>query len=477
VQRFLYGESTDPPAATYGGSPIRVFRRRDVARVRVSFEDAEEPELFNVAHTDLYFFYDLDIVILALEICGENLTLERAQDMLFRFGRAYPRFWDGNGQAGHCLRRVEWLAADGRALATSDYEKREKYLSFVCRHRAPCIASHWEFLLQPLVPHHSDEPGTLRYRQLEYHRMPLMCYLAIDKLQELTRADYVRLALVAAPGDSNTLPYAGAYLQDFEQRYCYDRFRESRGSSNWTDTRLMCCGHAFVMVGNSRDTYFTDAETGLLSQFRHQYFLLGLIAHMHKAALLMLSDRLVAAVNRLDIRDVESIKRFKRDIRQTLEIFLRFTHRYWFHEVSIQVQARDLFHLWRSHLGTEELYTEVRQEVQDMSDYLNSDGFRRQADTVVRLTVVTIFGLIGTISTGILGMNLFAEADRSAPIKLVIFLVVFVPITLLTLYTVIKSKRLSEFLDALSDERLGVRQKLRVLLKVWRRRPRPPSVP
>ena len=46
----------------------------------------------------------------------------------------------------------------------------------------------------------------------------------------------------------------------------------------------------------------------------------------------MLSDRMVHALNRLDIQDAESVKRFKRIIRQLLEIFLRFTHRYWFHE-------------------------------------------------------------------------------------------------------------------------------------------------
>ena len=37
----------------------------------------------------------------------------------------------------------------------------------------------------------------------------------------------------------------------------------------------------------------TTRERRLLAQFRHQYFLLFLIAHFHKAALLMLSDRLV----------------------------------------------------------------------------------------------------------------------------------------------------------------------------------------
>ena len=39
-----------------------------------------------------------------------------------------------------------------------------------------------------------------------------------------------------------------------------------------------------------------------------------------------------------------------------------------------------------------------------------ADSLRRQANTVVRLTVVTILGLIGTITTGFLGMNLLAEA-------------------------------------------------------------------
>ena len=38
----------------------------------------------------------------------------------------------------------------------------------------------------------------------------------------------------------------------------------------------------------------------------------------------------------------------------------------------------------------------------------------------------------------------------------------------LTVYTMAKSKRLSDFLDVLSDERLGWGQKLRALREVWR---------
>ena len=80
---------------------------------------------------------------------------------------------------------------------------------------------------------------------------------------------------------------------------------------------------------------------------------------------------------------------------------------------------------------------------------------------------MTAFGLIGTVVTGILGMNLFDEADNPALTKLFYFCVVFVPVTVIILYTIVKSKRLSTFLDALSDENLGWGRKLRALVDVW----------
>ena len=104
-----------------------------------------------------------------------------------------------------------------------------------------------------------------------------------------------------------------------------------------------------------------------------------------------------------------------------------------------------------------------------MSGYLEADSLRRQANTVVRLTVVTIFGLIGTVTTGFLGMNLLAEADAPLAQRLALFGVVFAATAALTIYTMVKSKRLSDFLDALSDERLGAWNKARAFFGVWRR--------
>ena len=474
VRRFLYGEGKPAPAvdadtveAHANESPIRVFRRTDIKQVRVRF-DADSERVFDIAHIDLYFFFDIDVVVPVVEIHASDLTLVEAEAAMYRFGRAFPAYWDEQGRGGHCVERAEWLAADGTVLAASDFEDREKYLAHVCIHRAPRFASHWSFLLRPLVPEHSDEPGLIRYQQVEYARMPLLAYLAMEDARALTRADFVRLGLVTAPGGSSDLPYSERHVRDFEERYCYDQFWNDQRADH-PGARLMNCGHAFVMVGDASDPYFVDRDAGLLAQFRHQYFLLFLIPHFNKATLLMLSDRMADALNRLDIADVESVKRFKIVIRGLLETFLRFTHRYWFHEVSDQPQARDLYKMTTNFLATDALYSEVRESIEDMSSYLDSDSLRRQANTVVRLTVVTIFGLIGTVVTGFLGMNLFAFAELPVLDRVVIFFVVLVPTALLTFYSVRKAKRLSDFLEALSDERMPAKAVLRSMLGVWSR--------
>jgi len=471
VQRFLYGSSAGQESAGTSQASMRVFRRDDVRRVRITFAPGEEPTTFDVCHVDLYFFLDADIALLAFEMMADDVPLERAQDTLFRFGRAYPAFWEQNGHGGNCPYQVEWLAADGSVLAASDFHARSKYLSFVGKYRSPCIAHHWEYLLRPLVLEYPGQSGPLRYRQLEYYRMPFMAYLAFDDPAQLTRADFVRIGLVTRPGEPDTLPYSASTLAEFEREYCDDRFWGRTGERFSWDTRFIVSGHTFAVIGRHDDYFFSGAVTGLLGQFRHQYFLLFLIPHFHKAALVSMSDELAVAMNRLRVGDTESVKAFKRTIRQMMEVFLRFTHRYWFHEVSNQAIARSVFGRVSKHLGNDELYQEVRNEVIDMNSYLDSDSARRQANTILRLTVVTILGLIGTIASGLLGMNLIDEAHRSIGTRLLIFLIVVVATVALTAVTVAQSKRLALILDVVSDSRIDWGGKWRAVRRSWKSNP------
>jgi len=474
VQRFLYGDGRSgrrngQESARDADAPMRVFRRHDVRRVRVVARPGDAALTLDIVHVDLYFFFDVDVVLLNVEVAANDLSLAQAQEQLYRFGRGYPAGWDAQGQAQHTMASVEWLGEGDTVLACSDAQQRDAFLAHVCEHRAPRIAAHWAFMLRPLVADHSDEPGALRFRQIEYYRMPLLGYLALDDPRALTRNDFIRLGLVTGAGvNAGTLPYAENHLADFEQRFCYDRFWADAGPAPLT--RYLCSGHALIVVGDARAHYYGCGDRGVLAQFRHQHFLLFLIAHFQKAAMLMMSDRLVEALKRLDVGDAASVRRFKRSIRASFEAFLRFTHRYWFHEVSEQAQVRALFHMCSQHLGLDPLYDEVKERVADMNSYLDADSLRRQANTVVRLTVVTILGLIGTVTTGFLGMNLLAEADAPLSRKLWVFGVVFVATTWLTFYTMAKSKGLSDFLDALSDERLSAWMKTKALASIWRRR-------
>ena len=465
VQRFLYGEGGAPgrEEEARAGSSMRVLHRHDIRAVRVRLPGVQAPITLNVVHLHLHFFHDIDVALLSLELAADGLPLAHAQELLYRLGRTYPSGWDAHGHPLHCVSRCEWLGAQGEVLCTSDSGERDRFLEHVGRHHAPRMGRHWAFLLEPLVAHHSGDDGPVSYRHIDYYRMPVMAYLALERPSALSHVDMVRLGL-AMSSDAGIPP--GLDEASFAQRYCDDRHWHAGGAAPWT--RYMGCGTSIVVVGSTQSALFTCRDRGVLAQFRHPHALIFLIAHLQKAALLMIADRLVEALRNLDVQDPENVKRFKRAIRASFEGFLRFTHRYWFHEVAEQALARGLYESTTQHLQTRTLYQEVKTRISDMADYLETDSIRRQANTVVRLTVVTIFGLIGTITTGFLGMNLLAEAEAPLWKRLLFFTGVTAVTTTLTVYTMVKSKKLSDFLDALSDERLSAWEKCRAFAEVWR---------
>ena len=467
VQRFLYGEGRGSQVGAHnatGNSPMHVFRRKDITALRLTLRPGQTPVILQIVHTDVYFFDDLDLIQLNLEVRATDLPLKTVRDILFRFGRAYPSGWDEDGDGLHNVHLAEWLGADGTVVARSDTEHREKYLGFVCQHRSPCISEHWASLLRPLVLAHADEPGALRVRLIEYHRMPVMAYLALDEPRSLSEEDWVRVGLASQLHPDEPVPVNDPSVRDFAQRYCQDRFwSNTPGGPN---TRFICTGSSLTVVGDATKPFFTDPERGVLAQFRHQYFLIFLIAHLHRAALLVFSDVLVGAVNALNIRDDESVRQFKRRIRANFETFLRFTHRYWFHELSERPHVQATFRLCSNHLRNDALYGELREEIGEMSHYLDSDSQRRQSNTVVRLTVITILGLIATVTTGYFGMNIIPFGEGSLLERVLHGLLASLFFVSLVMFAVSRSKRLSDFLESMSDERLTFAGKWRAFWRV-----------
>lgn len=459
VQRFLYGVGEDGKVAQ---ASMHIFRRDDIANIRVTLRAGEEPLELEVGRLRLYLFNDVDIAIVAFEVFGYDLPLEQAVELLDQFGRAYPPAWESASRGAHCTEHVAFLDATGKVLAESDYGDRARYHSLVRDARQTPLAKHWEFLLQPLVPSYR-KGGVIKYFQVENKRIPLMSYLSFNEPRNLSRGDLIRIGAAAKWGPSDTLPYAEDFLADFERNNCYDRYWDDERPDIGMNTRYVFAGLSFAMI-----TKYSDDRRDLKRHFRHPFYQIGLIAHFHKAALLSFSNRFSRAVERLDVHSVESVKDFKRNVRQALEVFLRFNHRYWFHEISNQVQASDFFMKWRRELGTDHIYREVREEAHDINQYLDNDRMRKQADSTMRLTVVSACGMVGTIVTGFLGMNIFNYADKSEWSKIAVFFAVFIPTTLLALYTVVLSRRISDFMEAMASEYMPWKEKFDRFGQIWR---------
>ncbi len=462
VQRFLYGVGDEGRGAQ---SSLYAFKREDIAKVEVELVKGAATIHLDVLRARLYFFYDIDVAVAVLEVAGKDIPLEQAVELMDRFGRPYAPAWEDADSGAHCPYRVAFKAQDGSLLSRSDYGDRDKFIDLVRSERQTPLSMHWEFFLSPLVPAYLPG-GTIKYYQIENKRIPIMTYLSFDDPTQLSRGDMIRIGFAAKWGESHTLPYAKQYLADFESQYCYDRYWDPDDPTTDMDTRYIFCGVGFAMITKA------GQQARLLGQFRHQFYQIGLIANFNKAALLSLSNRFSRAVERLNVRSFESVKQFKKHVRETLEVFLRFNHRYWFHEISNQVQASDFFQRWSHQLGSDALYQEVREEARDINEYLDADRTRKQTDNAMRLTVVSSCGMVGTVVTGFLGMNLYALADVSALEKTLIFAAVFVPTTALALYTVIVSRRIANFMEALSSEGLTWGEKVGTFRQIFSMTPR-----
>ena len=82
--------------------------------------------------------------------------------------------------------------------------------------------------------------------------------------------------------------------------------------------------------------------------------------------------------------------------------------------------------------------------------------------------LLAAFGLIGKARSGLLGMSGAAEDDSRTLANWRSFLLLLIPTGALPLYTVVKSRRLSKFLEKLADERASSGAKLAAFVSVWK---------
>lgn len=64
-------------------------------------QSSEAPITLTVEHIELWFFDDINVAFLKVELSATDLSFAWVCDLLYRFGRAYPTGWDEDGHGKH----------------------------------------------------------------------------------------------------------------------------------------------------------------------------------------------------------------------------------------------------------------------------------------------------------------------------------------------------------------------------------------
>ena len=270
VQRFLYGVGDEGRGAQ---SSLYAFTRNDINHVEINLTAGSAAIKLDVLRARLYFFYDVDVAVAILEVAGKDIALADAIEIMDRFGRPYAPAWDIATQGAHCPHRVAFFGQDGALLSQSDYGDREKFIDLVRAERQTPLSMHWEYFLSPMMPAYLPG-GVIKYYQIENKRIPIMSYLSFDDPTVLTRGDMVRIGFAAKWGDSDTLPYASQFLQNFESEYCYDRYWGPTDRHDQMLTRYFFCGVWIFHDYKSRRQQYavTTISASVLSDWAHRKF-------------------------------------------------------------------------------------------------------------------------------------------------------------------------------------------------------------
>lgn len=413
IQTFLYNQSRDrAPRA------MRLFCRSEPGAFDIDFivnGDRVSMRL-PIERLHLYLF-ELGVAILVVEVDAGECPTVRAKDgrdialtlahilaLQNALRRIYPPYFDP--ERNLATKPPEPLPEYPAALRWSQAPAlrpigHRTWIRWVKRRRVNPLDRVWLRILRPLNVETRKDDRSRRWRQIIDERLPSMAFLAVDHPCEIGRGDFVRLCFVDGPGEGD-FPRSESYLEDFERKYCYDAF--------WHyGTRYMFSGYSMIAFGQGNPDNPNDFFCHTIGRnFRRHYFQMGLLIQFQFAALLAFSHRVSEATR---LKPEKGDDWFRAELQLIEEDFLTFEQRYWFTQISNQMQAREMYDLWLERTGVRKIYEEVRDQVRAANDFLDARAQQRQVAAAERLSIVATYGVVAGLAIGALGMNVLASSD------------------------------------------------------------------
>ncbi len=414
IQKLLYGTGTPD-----GRPPFRLLTREDIQVVQVTIKPQQPFVTYDVRKVDLYLFSS-EVAVLVVSILGKSCTFGDYLTLSAWLRRSYPPFWskyqkeqsaNDRDRPGFCPFKVVWGHNLG-ASAESNYDDIPFFTDSFEKTRTPTPAKHWKFLLEPMEIWGGVRDGKLRYQLLGDERIPVMSFVAFSDIRKLNRGDWMRIAACEASGSWH-LPYAEAFLSDFEAKHCYDRFWSQKGwqpgpmDENYLKeltTRFLVSEHSFsiALEPTGSKPWSMETDDGLRAHFRHHYFQLCLLAHVQNASLQVFSDRLADSVR-------GNTEQYASRIAVIAKEFALFMDRFWVGEITNQIQGKELFELQVNRLGTAKLFVQVKSEIDFVHQYLTGWRNERVTKGQIVLAKVAYWGLSVSALLSFLGMNVFID--------------------------------------------------------------------
>ena len=130
------------------------------------------------------------------------------------------------------------------------------------------------------------------------------------------------------------------------------------------------------------DTFFRDVIA--LRHIIPIYDRMLLLALFYKASLRLYDEKICKETNEL-IRKVDW-----HALRMQREEFIRFTNQYWFHQLTEQMQGKEIFRLQQQALGLREHYEIIKDELERTDEFLQADHERKLNTITLRLTLAGV---------------------------------------------------------------------------------------
>ncbi len=221
----------------------------------------------------------------------------------------------------------------------------------------------------------------------------------VQELQNMARSDsskaadcghWVKLLNVDTPGETPGKTHHGPdrFERKWADKRTYKRW-ESRGT--WYGFSI----HSGVMFAKHPSK---EDDIPVVDHFSTFYFDIVLLLFYLRASLFRFSNEIGRLFDqgKLDETEFEKIRK----------AFAQFTIHYQFPTLSNQQQAVEMYSLARKHFDVEPLFDEIKAEIHETYEYLETKRANSLADTANNIARWGIPFTAGALVTGIFGMNI-----------------------------------------------------------------------